>query len=407
MVRRIAGPLDGPDAELFSALRLRASRSHPYFAAALFALLPRAAPGLETFAVDAGWRLHVDPVVMRRWSLEEATSVLIHEVHHLVRDHRRRSRALDGVDHRLWNLATDAAINDDLVREGLALPSPVLPSHLGLDPGGVEEGYYRAIAHRRAAQSIDGVTGGQETCGSGAGGLPSQAELAVDDDDAMVSEIEAELTRHTVAAAAMEAHRRGDPVSMSLVTWARELTRPRVPWRRVLRSTVRHSIRAATGEPTATHARPDRRADSRPDFIYPGHAHRQPSVAVVVDTSGSMSQRLLDAALTEISGICARSGAATTAVISCDATAHAVQQVRTASDVALTGGGGTDMRAGIEAAAALRPAPDIVIVLTDGFTPWPPTSPPAIRLVAVVLDDLGDTPRGPGITACRISADAL
>lgn len=409
---RIGGPLRGEDAELFSALRLRASRSHPYFAAALFALIPRAAPGLDTFAVDVGWRLHADPDVMRRWTIEEATSVLIHEVHHLVRDHQRRGLRIDGVDHWLWNLATDAAINDDLLREGLPLPSPVLPRHLGLDPGGVEEGYYREIVHGPATQPPASVTGGQDTCGSGAGGRPSQAELAGGGDtdtgdDTAVSETEAETIRHTVAAATLEAHERGDAVSASLVLWARQLTRPRVPWERVLRSAVRQSIRAVTGDPTPTHARPDRRSDSRPDFVYPGHVRRQASIAVVIDTSRSMSSRLLDAALTEIHGICARSGAPTTAVISCDAAAYEVQEVRTAAEVDLTGGGGTDMRVGIDAAAALRPAPDIVVVLTDGLTPWPAKAPHGIRLVAVVLGDRGDQPSGPGITACRIPTNAL
>ena len=37
----------------------------------------------------------------------------------------------------------------------------------------------------------------------------------------------------------------------------------------------------------------------------------------------------------------------------------------------LQGGGGTDMVAGIDAAMSLRPRPDAVIVLTDGYTPFP------------------------------------
>ena len=44
--------------------------------------------------------------------------------------------------------------------------------------------------------------------------------------------------------------------------------------------------------------------------------------------------------------------------------------------IRLEGGGGTDMGAGLDAAAALRPRPDLIIVLTDGFTPWRPAPPP-------------------------------
>jgi hypothetical protein len=49
----------------------------------------------------------------------------------------------------------------------------------------------------------------------------------------------------------------------------------------------------------------------------------------------------------------------------------------------MQGGGGTDMVAGIHAALDYTPAPDAIIVLTDGYTPFPkqpphPTEPPII-----------------------------
>ena len=47
-----------------------------------------------------------------------------------------------------------------------------------------------------------------------------------------------------------------------------------------------------------------------------------------------------------------------------------------ARDVELLGGGGTDMGAGLAKAAELRPRPDLIIVLTDGYTPWPSAPPP-------------------------------
>ena len=41
--------------------QMAAVEAMPYFARALFALSPVAAPGLKTFAVDEFWRLYVDP----------------------------------------------------------------------------------------------------------------------------------------------------------------------------------------------------------------------------------------------------------------------------------------------------------------------------------------------------------
>ncbi|MGH3238405.1 MAG: VWA-like domain-containing protein, partial [Streptosporangiaceae bacterium] len=48
-------------------------------------------------------------------------------------------------------------------------------------------------------------------------------------------------------------------------------------------------------------------------------------------------------------------------------------------------GGGTDMGAGIDAAAALRPKPAVTVVLTDGHTPWPATAPKGMRVVIGLL----------------------
>ena len=42
-----------------------------------------------------------------------------------------------------------------------------------------------------------------------------------------------------------------------------------------------------------------------------------------------------------------------------------------------------------EAAARLRPRPAVVIVLTDGFTPWPQRPPPRTRVVVGVLTERG------------------
>jgi predicted metal-dependent peptidase len=68
-------------------------------------------------------------------------------------------------------------------------------------------------------------------------------------------------------------------------------------------------------------------------------------------------------------------------VLSCDAQVHRVQRVTSARRVELFGGGGTNMGAGIAAALALRPRPSVIVVLTDGYTPWPARAPTRARVV--------------------------
>ena len=90
---RIAA-LTRADAELLAAARLRAARDQPYLAAALFAMVPVSAPGFGTFAVDPWWRLYVDMDTARSWGMASTAAVLVHEAHHLLRNHHDRARSL-------------------------------------------------------------------------------------------------------------------------------------------------------------------------------------------------------------------------------------------------------------------------------------------------------------------------
>jgi predicted metal-dependent peptidase len=81
-------------------------------------------------------------------------------------------------------------------------------------------------------------------------------------------------------------------------------------------------------------------------------------------------------------------------VLACDTAVGPAQRVTSARQVELVGGGGTDMGAGIGAAAALRPRPSITVVLTDGFTPWPARPPKGMRVLIALLGD--HSPDAPG-----------
>jgi len=175
-----------------------------------------------------------------------------------------------------------------------------------------------------------------------------------------------------------------------------------VSWRRMLRSTLGRTVREVTARPEPTWNRPNRRADVAPDVLVPGVRHVRPDVAVVVDTSASMSRSRLDAAVTEIGALLHRHGARDLTVVVCDVEAVRPQRVRRLGELVLTGGGDTDLRVGIDAALATRPRPSVVVVLTDGLTPWPPAAAPGTTIVAVVIGDEAPLPEGPGIRAVRI-----
>jgi predicted metal-dependent peptidase len=393
-------PLDPEDLKFFTAARLRAARLQPYLSTALFAMVPVVRPGYGTFGVDRWWRVYLDMDVARDWGVAATAGVLVHEAHHLVRDHHGRADRLKvRLDQaRLWNLAGDAAINDDLVADDLPRPDRgIYPESLGLPPNGFEEAYFRQLVARRN-------TTAHETCGSGSGNVAAPGEIEDEPEQPGgdgIDDIDAVAIRRAVAHDVMVASRRGDAVSPGLARWARDLMSPQVPWRRLLRSTVGASVRAVTTRAHPDWSRPSRRADANLDLLRPGRRFHRPDVAVVIDTSASMSKRLLDAAATELNGLLHRSGIREVTVVVCDAEALRAQRVRRLGDLRLVGGGGTDLRVGITAAASIRPTPSVIVVLTDGDTPWPRSAPRGTTLIAVVIGG-SELPKGPGIVSVRI-----
>ena len=92
-------------------------------------------------------------------------------------------------------------------------------------------------------------------------------------------------------------------------------------------------------------------------------------------------------------------------VLSVDTGVHTDQKVTRAHQITPKGGAGTDMAAGITTAARTRPA--AIIVITDGYTPWPPTPPPGARGVIAALTNSHTAHRVPAwIQTINITNDA-
>ncbi len=360
-----------------AAGRLWATAQMPYLAAAIFASEALSAPNSGTIAVDRGWRLHADPELVATMATDELGRLLIHLCGHLVRDHGTRAQRLGitpGHGAGRWNRCADAEINDDLQAGGL-LPEATareVPEDLGCDPGRLVEGYWEDAAdglrHWDCGSGADGCERPGE--GRGSGMAPQHAEL-------VRLGVAAEIQR----AAAQEP----GTVPAGWLRWAESVRPSRVDWRKVLAAEIRAAVGVVSGMVDYSYRRPSRR--SVPGVIMPTLVRPVPEVAVVLDTSGSMHDGLLARALSEVEGVLTRAGlrSGQLRVLAVDTNVHAVKRVTSASQVVLAGGGGTDMGAGISAAAELKPRPSIVIVLTDGFTPWPAQPPRGVKVIVGLL----------------------
>ncbi|WP_083949761.1 vWA domain-containing protein [Herbidospora yilanensis] len=369
------------------AARYRAAADRPYFATALYALSIVPSSRVPTMGVDAHWRCYVSPAFVDATPVEELAAVWIHEVAHLLRDHHARAGRLPPADQRdrlRVNVAQDCEINDDLLADRLPLPAGRMePRLFGLAPGRLFEEYVPLLPPHE--HPLD--------CGSGAHGRPSPWEIG--EGAPMVGPVEAEsLRRHT--AEAMRAHRRSrGTLPKGWERWAEQVLEPVVDWRRVLTGAVREAVAWAGGAVDYTYRRPSRRSAAMRGVVLPSLRRPLPRVAIVVDTSGSMGDDELAAALAEVTGVLREVGVHgnRVTVLACDADVHAVSRVTSAEQVTLAGGGGTDMRVGVTAALAARDRPNVVIVLTDGHTPWP-DEPAACRLIAALIGSGAPPPPG-------------
>ncbi|WP_416972440.1 DUF2201 family putative metallopeptidase [Streptomyces sp. 4F14] len=374
-------PVRPLDTDKLYTARLQAARARPYLSSALFALSVVPSESVPTMAVDEHWRCYVSPGFVERTSVEELAGVWVHEVSHLLRDHHGRGeryvkeQGLDGPGERLrMNIAADMEINDDIYGDGLAHPAgAVTPGTLKLPTGLLMEEY----ASRFRLGSLTGDALWLD-CGSGADGRTRGWDLGPDGADGLTAQ-QRDAVRFRVAQAI-----KGRPGSApeGWKRWAEAAFHPPQPWLRLLGAALRSAVSGAGAGQDYTYGRPSRRASSLPRLVLPSLRRRPPRVAVVIDTSGSVSDAELGTALLEVAAITRAVGGRRdlVTVVSCDAAAHVAHPLCRAEDIPLIGGGGTDLCEGFT--AALRTRPDVVVALTDGQTPWP-SQPPCRTVVGL------------------------
>ncbi len=391
--------------KLLAARRL-AVTTCPYLAVPLHAIAIVPTYAVPTMGVDRHWRCYVNPAFVRATGVRDLAGVWLHEIAHLVRDHHTRARRLTEAsarheaagrpgDPRLdpdnprreqarLNIAMDLEINDDLFR-GLADPTDTGPR---LPDGALTPGRLRLKEHDLFEEYLVYVTPTMVAehwpdCGSGAHNFPAPWE-----DDAAgahpLGDYEAAAIRISVRDA-IAAGRGTAPAGWQ--RWAERYGNAPQDWRTLLGAAFRTTFGAAAGAGDYTYRRPSRRTASLGGrLVLPSLRRPLPQVAVVIDTSGSVSDVDLGSALTEVAAITRAVGVtgANVAVHTCDAAVQTAQNVCRAEDLNLVGGGGTDLRKGIRAAMSRVPRPDVTVVLTDGGTPWP-AEEPGCRIVAGIF----------------------
>jgi predicted metal-dependent peptidase len=143
-----------------------------------------------------------------------------------------------------------------------------------------------------------------------------------------------------------------------------ELNKPVVRWRELLRIYLGKHC----GNKRHTYARRNRRYRQ---FGIKGESHHAAATAtVIVDTSGSISTEEIQQFFGEIESILYRT---TVTLVQCDAVVHHCAKYKRGDwrKIEVKGRGGTNMVAAFDYIEKNQAVGDVVILLTDGETPWP------------------------------------
>ena len=281
----------------------------PFFAAISRRIDKRASYAIPTAGVmvnpdTAQFEMLYNPKFFADLTDLQRADVLKHEFYHVLFEHVT-GRMPDGVNIKLWNIATDLAINSHLhnLPEGGLIPGEPDTPFENLPTGESAEWY---MANMPDFNKDDGNSQGPSSSESqgqgGDGGEPSDSQGdgsgipdTLDDHSGWqecsqeVKEMAKERLKEVVRKAAEEASasNRWGSVSQDTRKKVMKMLETKVDWRKVLRYFVKSSQRANRSSSI-------KRINRRYAYVHPGRkANRVARVAVSVDQSGSVDDHML------------------------------------------------------------------------------------------------------------------
>lgn len=342
--------------------------SHPFFGtlALRLKLVPKTAEELQqmtaceanpeghsTAATD-GCHIFYNPDWIVTLSVPEVTGLLAHEAMHVGFLHHTR---MEGREPDKWNQACDYAINEVIEESKLTLPE-----------GGLLDKQYFGKPAEEIYKLLPTRPPGPKNKGSGFGNiLPYPGNK---DPNAKARE-EADW-KVTLSQAAQVAKMAGKlPASIERAVGA--LMEPKVNWGEQLRQYLTEKIRAEDDW-----CRPNRRFAHRGMYLPSIRENPTGDLVVAVDTSGSITQKVLDAFESEVRSIATEVQPRKIVVIYCDSGINRVDTFEQDDEVKLrmVGGGGTDFRPPFERVERDGIDPHAFVYLTDGYGPFPDVPAP-------------------------------
>jgi len=308
----------------------RLLQAEPFFAALSRRIDKKASTAVPTAGVRVAENGHFEmvynPEFFEKLTDVERAGVLKHEFYHLVFEHVTGRLPEEGMT-KMWNFATDLAINSNLrgeLPEGGLIPGE---GHFEDMPVGLTaEAYFGLLKKKQEEQQEEegegqegqggegddsgessgqpgeggegegsgGGEGNEEGEGEGSGGGQGEPEPFDDhsgwgEADQTANEIAKQRLKETIKKAAEEASKAGNWGSVPGDTRREILDRlvAKVDWKKVLRYFIKTSQRANKSSTV-------KRVNRRYAYVHPGKkVNRQAKIAISIDQSGSVDDGML------------------------------------------------------------------------------------------------------------------
>ena len=363
--------------ELMAKARGKMMLKHPFFATLMVTTPFVETKDIPTAGTDME-KVYWNPdFVESLGSVEKVMFLIAHEVMHVALNHGSRLRSRNPL---IWNLACDFAINLILVDSGMEF----------IEGGCLDKQYEGMSADEIYDKLIEQADKCRQKGGDGKPGdpgMPGFDSMHGPQGDLMQPEgadnpaKQAELARkiqQKVAQAATTARMAGK-LAGALERFVNDVLEPKVAWPDLLRDYMTRVTRD-----DETWAKRNRRFQSI--YLPDRHNERMGEIIVIGDTSGSITNDELQQVASEVQAVADQVRPERIRVIWAD-TKVAGEDVFEDGDLILVkpkGGGGTDMRVPLEYAEQFEP--HVVILITDGYTPWPDSEPPYPLIVCCTTD---------------------
>lgn len=350
--------------------RARLMLEQPFFAGILLSTPVKYTTQVPTAAVDDKY-MYVNPDFMASLDTVQCEQfVQVHEVSHIAFEHVWRLKDAS-YDPMLWNMATDYVINAMITEAGMRMPT-IKGKRIGLlDPRFTSkmsaDEVYRALKKEQDK-------GGKPKPDDGGWGSDLREPQDMSPEARAQSSMEA---RQKIAQAAQLA---AGKVPASMARLVDQMLNPVLPWRDMLRE---YMTEVVTDDESWS-----RRNRRFPDVYLPSrHSEALGEIVCIGDTSGSITNDDLARIAAEVHACASLASPSSVRLVWCDAKVQHEQVFERGDEIHCQpkGGGGTDMRVALKHVEQYDPA--VVILITDGHTPWPTTEPPYPLIVCCTTQE--------------------